>query len=70
MPSFTAVLFACGEAAFFEPWQLNVSRRGHQAARAKGEQEGPGARARRQEKGSPGESETKTADSETMIRKG
>jgi len=31
------MLFECGEAAFFEPWQLNVSRRGRQAARARRE---------------------------------
>ena len=45
------MLFECGEAAFFEPWQLNGLRLGRQAAQSKkGEQEGPGARARRQEK--------------------
>ena len=54
VPSFTAVLFECGEAASFEPWQLNVSRRGHQAARAKREskkgqeQEQEGRRKQRQ----------------------
>jgi len=31
------MLFECGEGPFFEPWQLNVSRRGHQAARARRE---------------------------------
>ena len=50
MPSFTAVLFECGEAASFEPWQLNVEAWPSGSKSKKGEQEGPGARARRQEK--------------------
>ena len=35
VPSFTAMVFECGEGAFLEPWQLNVSRRGRQVARAR-----------------------------------
>jgi len=31
------MLFECGEAAFFEPWQLNLLRLGRQAARARRE---------------------------------
>ena len=31
------MLFGCGEDAFFEPSHLNVSRRGHQAAKARRE---------------------------------
>jgi len=26
VPSFTAMVFECGEGAFLEPWQLNVLR--------------------------------------------
>ena len=57
VPSFTAMLFECGEAALLEPWQLDVSRlggSGSQAARARrretkaGRQEKAAARAKKQ----------------------
>jgi len=53
------MLFECGEAAFFEPWQLNVARRGCRQQ----EQEGRARRARSKSKKAGESSGKKQKDS-------